>query len=648
MVKDDSRHDTNSVLSKKQNFDGVNFRMYLVNSIVKKISEIELFFLASVLIFGSLMVFLTPLGGGYDEDQHLIRAWQLSKFVFIPREMKAKEAKYPELFFELSYRKQPLVESIGPDFWRENKDKKLYDAGYYYRTITTRSVYSPPLLLPQAIVLRYLGIKYDLPMLTVYYASRFAGLISYLILAWIALRIIPFHKWVFLVLAMSPMAIYQASTISADSISNGIGFLFIAGCLAIYERKEIGLRESLGLLLLLALLFFTKINLVPLALLPFVIISPKKFKSKKIYLFLIFSALFLFAVEVVGWSFLASSSIHVIAQDGISFSGQLKHVLSHPIGFIQTLGTDLKIYGYTYFRQWIGVYGYDYGSVPGATYFFFMLSLILTLLIPDREFDRKVRIALIIFFFLLYIATAMIFYFTITAVGEKFVYGVQGRYFVPIVPLLFLPLAQLIKRKPFKAIPLFAALFSVGSLITYVLGLYFSFHVVCGTAYYNVGLCYQPFYKNFAPLLRSSPPVVSDTIFVQEFEPVCNGMTQVRVRINSQGNNKEGFVDFTIKDVASNTILIQSKAANTSLPYDDWYPINFSPDWESGNKKYTLTIRGDSQTNDGPLLAYSIKPEYPLGYLFENGILLDDDIIFQYGCLLGLERAKQTFSNETK
>jgi len=44
-----------------------------------RISSPEIFVLAIVLVFGTVIVLMTPLGAGDDEDSHLVRVWQLSE-----------------------------------------------------------------------------------------------------------------------------------------------------------------------------------------------------------------------------------------------------------------------------------------------------------------------------------------------------------------------------------------------------------------------------------------------------------------------------------------------------------------------------------------------------------------------------------------
>ena len=608
-----------------------------------KISGTEGFLLIGLLVLGCTTILLIPIGGGYDEDQHLLRVWQLSDFVLVPREMSAKNAKFPEIFFELSYRRQPLVEPIAPDFWKRNAGFRLYDKGYHYGVTSTRSVYSPALLLPQAMTMRYLGRKYDLPVLIVYYGCRLAGLLSYTILVWLALRLMPYSKWLFLLLCLTPGAIYQAASISADSISNGIGFLFIAGCLALHEREEMLWKDMGFLVLLISILFMSKINLAPLALLPFSLIPPRRYKDRFAYPLLIVFSIILFTVEIIGWNMLASSNIRFIAREGISFSGQLQHILSNPLLFLQVMINSLVMYGRGYILQWIGVYGYDYGNVPSLTYVLFLLSLGLALLqgTNERQPDKRTRVVLIIFFLLTYLATVSLFYFTITAVGEKFVYGVQGRYFIPTVPLLFLALSGLFAVRKFTTGPILQGALYLAASSIYIAGLYFSFHVICGSTYYNQGLCYQPFYKNYSPLSRSTSPISDGTILVQEIVPVCNGLTLIQARINSVGADVGGKTEFIIRDEKQNRSVIVEIIQNDTLSEDSWHVINFQPDWNSAGKLYTLTIRGiGGSLNSGPLLAYSLRPEYPVGALYENGNAVPDDIIFQYGCITGLEKIR--------
>ena len=246
---------------------------------------------------------------------------------------------------------------------------------------------------------------------------------------------------------------------------------------------------------------------------------------------------------------------------------------------------------------------------------------------------------------LTYLVTISLFYFTLTAVGEKFVYGVQGRYFTPIAPLLFLALPGLFAAKKFRITVSQVALCSAVASIIFIGGLFLSFHVACGSTYYNRGLCYQPFYKNYSPLLRSTAPISDETVLVQEIEPICNGLTLIQIRINHSGQDKNGKTEFIIRDENQKIVRNIETVPNNALSEDAWHVVNFQPDWNSNGKLYTMTIRGvDGQTGTGPMVAYSVRPEYLAGALYQNGSKVDDDIIFQYGCMAGLEKTLSFFA----
>ena len=106
---------------------------------------------------------------------------------------------------------------------------------------------------------------------------------------------------------VSPMALFQASTINTDTISNGIGFLFLGASLAFASRELISWKSWWALLGLIALLFMAKVNLIFLVLLPFLLIRPSRFKMKYGYLIMAAAAVVLFLVEVGGWNVVAYS-----------------------------------------------------------------------------------------------------------------------------------------------------------------------------------------------------------------------------------------------------------------------------------------------------------------------------------------------------
>jgi uncharacterized membrane protein len=606
-----------------------------------RLTPVELVFLISSLVLGSIMIVMTPVGAGFDEDQHLTRVWQESGFLWVPRELSARNARFPDIYFELSYRKQVLVEPVGPDYWSKYGSAKLYEYGIYNGPVRTRSNYSPILLLPQALTMRYLGRAADLPALPVYYATRFMGLLSYVLLGWLAIRIIPFGKWILLILALAPTAIYQAATISADTISNGIGLLFIAGVLALERRASLGWKDLSKLALLFALLFSTKPNLFPLALLPFLVLRPGQFSRKGFYFLMAAMSAVIFAIIALGWNIISPNQ-GLEASEGVDAAGQMRFILEHPLEFTGIILRDLVVQAPKHLTRWIGVYGYAYGSVPWLTYPLFAAGLVLAVLAKTEEPapTRRVRLAMLALSVISYLMTMIALYLTFTRVGESFVYGVQGRYFIAIFPLLFLACFKLPALERWGSSPRTGAWFGGVAALCFIAGLIMSYHVECGESYYNFGLCYQPNYKNFAPLLRSTTPISSETTLIQEFRAVCADMKRVQVRVNSIAG-QGGQTTFSVQDNQTGKSLFTETVKNGSLPTDGWYGMDFQPIAESEGRLYTISMQGaGTPAGQGPLLALSVRPEYPQGQFLQNEAPSEDDIIFQYGCLVGLEKIR--------
>lgn len=600
----------------------------------------EIYLILAVLVFGLAACVLLPVSAGIDEETHLIRVWEMSALTFIPNEALGQGMPFPAVYWEMSYRRPFIVRAVAPDFWDKYANLALDAHDYIYGSVSTRSVYSPPLLLPQTLVMRYPGRGWQWPALTVFYACRLVGLLSYLLLVWLAVRLIPFGKWLLAILATTPVAILQAATISADTISNGIAFLFIAGTLFIAHKKELGRREWAFLALLLFILFWGKLNTVPLAILPFVLIRPSQFKIRFGYVLLVITAIMLFLMEVLGWSLLAYSRL-LTPPEGTNPPEQIKFILLHPLKIISILAVDLWAKGFNYLRSWIAIYGYAYWPVPVFTYYFYAAGLTAALLVKeDKQIDKRIRTVLVVVFAITYVSTILSMYITFNPVGNNVVEAVQGRYFTTVMPLLFLALAGLPIPKRIQLPAVFPITLAGISLLLYLAGMYLSYHIPCGSQYYERGLCYQPNYKNWAPNALYSAPISNQLTLKQEIVPECNGLTEVRVWVNARGADPNEKTTFFLREVGQQSDIANVTVSNSELPVGTWYTLHFQPDWASVGKLYLLTIQGNPSNNTGPAIAYSLRQEYPAGKLYENDQPINKDVIFQTGCIAGWEKIR--------
>lgn len=611
------------------------------NSFPLHITGAEFFTVIVLLVAGTVACFWIPVGAGFDEDQHLMRVWEMSAFHFIPNEwLSTGQSHYPSIFNEMSIRQRTYGRAIEPDFWSKYSQLHFDDFDHVHGALYTRSTYTPPLFLPQALVMRYLGRRANLPALPVFYASRLAGLISYLLLAWLAVRLIPAGKWTLAILAVAPMAVFQAATINADTISNGIGLLFISVCLSLKLREQIRWREWGILIGCIFLLLLAKVNLIFLLFLPFLILSPARFKMKGGYAFLGITALILVLVEVGGWNVLALSHAQSIFP-GADPIGQTKYIASHPWEFLKTVLQDLWSNKQAYARQWFGVYGYGYWSVPFVTYIFYALGLVSMLFIKPSggSFSKTLRLQLGLVFLLGYLETVGILYLTNTPVGSSSILGVQGRYLIPVMPLLFLALTGPPGIKNQRLLRWLAAGGATLGLICFGMGLWLSYHITCGPQFYQWGLCYEPVYKNWQPNASFTSPISSEAPLSQSFIAECDGITQIRVWVDAQGASSNATTDFTLRDPTRALTLVKASVSNQEQPQGGWVSLNFSPLWNSKGVTYDLMIQsGGPQGNPGPRIATSSATVNTVGSLSISGKVEAQNLVYQYGCLTGLEK----------
>jgi len=621
-------------------------------SIFHHLTAPELFVLVILLLFGSFLAFRIPLGAGFDEETHLLRVWEMSAFEWIPNARLSTQMHFPAFYWDNSYRRQAILQPVDPTFWSENAGISIESNGFVEENLTTRSVYSPLLLLPQSLMMFFLGRVLQLPALTVLFAMRLAGLLSYTLLVWLAVRFAPFGRWTWAVLVLAPMAIYQAATVSTDAVSNGIGFLFVSLCLFIAFRPQLRWKEWLILVVAFFLLFNAKVNLAILAFLPFIILPPSRFRMKGGYVLLLLAALLLAVIIGGGWNVLAYSKFYT-ALPGADPAAQLQYAISHPLSTIWLVISDLVVHLVQYLRGWIADYGYGYWGSPWLVYLFYLLALIGSYLANDNARpDRRIRAGMLIVFGLSFLGTLMSLYIFYNPVGGVAIQEVHGRYFSVIFPLLLLSLVGIpqpnikLSKNNLSRLVVLASLLGI---FIFSVGMYLAFYIRCGTAYYKPGLCYQPVYKNWSPDSKYFKPISDSTVLSQWFIPVCNGMQEFRVWVDSSGSDPGGQTQFILNDEDNDVVQLDVIKQNTELPRQGWFSLSLPVDWKSGGKWFSLTVKDPNQDGgQGIRLASSIRAEYIDASMSQNDVELENDMIFQYGCVSGWQALYHQISSLIK
>ena len=93
-------------------------------------------------------------------------------------------------------------------------------------------MYPPVPYIPSAIGIR-IGRLFGASAFMLVLLARLAELAAFVAIVALAVRRLPTRGWVLAVVALMPVAIFQASTVSADAITNALALLVIADALAL-------------------------------------------------------------------------------------------------------------------------------------------------------------------------------------------------------------------------------------------------------------------------------------------------------------------------------------------------------------------------------------------------------------------------------
>lgn len=437
----------------------------------------QYFFLFAALFFQWRFNQVTPPLQAPDEFNHFYRALQVSEGQFLPLKQNNRlggvvPASVREFVLPYSNAatnlKYTLLQNHVIDSYKipySNTDTLFYD-------FPNTAVYSPVSYLPHAIAI-YVLKKFNVSVANLYYGGRSLAFLFWLAAMFCVISIIPFGKWLATLLMLLPMNLYIANSFSADTVTNIVALLFVAYVLKLSQQdKKIGYSNIFLLLLLIIFLVFAKVVYIGVALILFVI-PPKQFKSFGFYA-LSLGVLFLAACIVTFyWSntvlmyYTPYADYNPGFRDGICLSNcanyylQKQLIMDNKWYFIKVIYNSVIKHPMTYLNGYIGLFGNsDIFLTKHITYWSYGIIGFVAL----TETNKKVTSFLFKIIFVIAAVAAFVLlllsqHLTWDCVGEGIVDLVQGRYLIPLFPLLFLFASNTfinLKWAPNLAVMLFA------------------------------------------------------------------------------------------------------------------------------------------------------------------------------------------------
>ena len=422
---------------------------------VKNIKE-ENIFLLTVPVICLMFMATMPTFKNHDELYHWIRTYEVSTGVLATKvEDGVQGTKMPEAITAIMKSNWETTTysdvnyALGIEMDKDNT---------YTIDSKTAAVYAFVQYIPQAIGVAIARVFTSKPLIMAY-AGRLFNIIFAMFVLYKAIKLMPFGKKIFLIISYIPIVIEGFSSLSPDAMTTSISFLYIAYILnlAFDEKKIVGLKQKIFLTILSIIVALCKIVYLPLVLLLF-LIPKEKFcntgkedKSpitKKILNIMLIAGI----AVVINLLWLGFSSRYLLnLRDGDS-KYQVLLLFKNPIMYIQELIYTFNLYGNNYLT---GMLGESLGWGELIRLNFIVPSVLFVLLIIELVTDETLRnkfsgwqkFVIFITFLIIFGLIFTSLYVQWTTIGSESILGVQGRYFIPILPLLMLLIGNDIKIK---------------------------------------------------------------------------------------------------------------------------------------------------------------------------------------------------------
>lgn len=308
----------------------------------------------------------------------------------------------------------------------------------------SHSISYPVMLIPQAIGIalgRLLGANF----LITFYLARFCNLLFYSLCIYYAVERASRFKLMFGMLGIMPMALHQAASCSYDTFINGMMFVLLAQILNAIDRDErITVKEIMHIAVLSALLSPAKAVYTPV-LLCLCLIPVKRFSNNKLRWgaiggILILCCCLIFLFQLMTLKNLASSGSELNWEGEKNYT--VSFILQYPQRAIQVFYQTLRQDGWGWIQQGVGriFAGHSMRMDELPIYAFIGLLIVSAFSYEGdkRSFTCRDKITFMIAAMGTVFAVMLTMFLGWTSDTRPTIQGIQGRYFIPIFPLLLM------------------------------------------------------------------------------------------------------------------------------------------------------------------------------------------------------------------
>ena len=426
-----------------------NTFILLTNKINRNLKYIYLFLVSPIILF---QIFFTPPFQTPDSPNNFNRAYQVSNFRligslrknlsggYINSNMISLESIFNNLPFHYNNKvtEDQLVKAYSYK-WHQNNKPEMYTFASFPNT----SVYPPFAYLPQALAIK-LGRLENFSILTTYRLSLLSVSLLAVIITYVALSLGSQLSIAIFVTATLPMVTCLYAAIEADALLISAGLLLAAiiakGIYSSFYHRHI----TIILFILVTFLAIQKPPYIGLELLFFI----PSFSVSASVSYNLLKRLFLASISsiiVISWIVYAKLLAWTnIDPNHKSLISHIYFVLHNPYALISMFARTLESQSGSYYSQMVGVLGWLDTPLPKWYYTTALIALAVTAIMTSLKvkFTDWLFISLSISTSIVMVFVAL--YADWSPVHTKIIDGVQGRYFLPILPLTFMITAPII------------------------------------------------------------------------------------------------------------------------------------------------------------------------------------------------------------
>jgi uncharacterized membrane protein len=406
---------------------------------MKYLPEPAFFFRTIALLAGMSYACLIPPFQSPDEPNHFLRAYQVSQGHWLPEKTTDQRlgGVLPEslqavadsfAFLKNNTVARTTLHSIQTALQITLKPDKTR-----FLDFANTGIYAPTAYLPQALALAVLR-PFGATPLQMLYGCRLMNLLVWIALVFGAIRKMPGLRWTMTVLALLPASLVMAASCNGEVITGGLCFWLLATC---WSRVD-AIRGGETAAMMLATV--QKLITAPFAFLGW--LQPeRKFRVLALVLTLAAASCwglvaqhYFIPYDAYNPDYRASQTLN----PGVQPTAQLIYIATHPLKSVVAIAGSFVRALPSAAAHLVGKFGWEKNYLPAP--YLVMLWLIFGLVLfvepnPATRRQRLVAAGIVVLYMTLFAVTM---YALWCPVGAPEMDNWQGRYFLPVMPLVAL------------------------------------------------------------------------------------------------------------------------------------------------------------------------------------------------------------------